>query len=122
MKFLTHHLKSLLSKDSSITSDHNRTVYQELAEHLSGDSLTYFHASEHVVYLLIACIIIIATFFDCAFICGSDGVNGVLVALSQCVLILQKQGWGAPAWPLLSHLLLLDMLELMMKWTNHETF
>lgn len=65
-----------------MTSDHNRTVYQELAEHLSGDSLTYFHASEHVMYLLIACIIIIATFFDsCAFICGSDSVNGGLITM-----------------------------------------
>lgn len=62
---------------------------------MSDDSLTYFHASEHVVYLLIAFIIIIATFFDsCPFICGSNIINGVLVALSQFILILQKQGWG----------------------------
>lgn len=63
------------------------------------------------MYLLIACIITIATFFDnFPFICGSDGITGVLVALSQCILILQKQGWGL----LPSQLLLLDLLKLMM--------
>lgn len=68
------------------------------------------------MYLLFACILVIAPFFDSwAFTCGSDSVDEILVPSSQYVLILQKEGWWAPAWPLLSRLLLLDLLELMVK-------
>lgn len=68
---------------STVTSDHNRTIYQKLTENLSAYSLTYFRTSERVMYLNFACILIIAPFFDSwPFTCGSDSIGEILVALS----------------------------------------
>lgn len=67
-----------------------------------------------------ACILIFAPFFDsCPFTCGRDSTAEILVALPQYILMLQKQGGWTPAWLLLSHLLLLDLLELI-KYANHK--
>lgn len=68
----------------TITSDHNRTMCQKLTENLSADSLTGFHASECVMYLIFACILIVTPVFNSyPFTCGRDSIAEILVALPQ---------------------------------------